>query len=103
MTCGRFAPAGHQFRKLVFSFYLFSAFSSGLIPVERIFTSFFSISNQNGAPCMAANPVIKTPNNLVSTSQSCGAFPQRLQVRLIDNPYTSFPCWPTVAGLGNSV
>ena len=55
-------------------------FSPGLGPVPRRLTALFSISNQNGAPCMAANAVIKMPPSFASKllcSVACGVVRHR--------------------------
>lgn len=50
----------------------FAGFSAGLVPVPRILTSFLSISNQKGAPCMVASAVKRIPINFAKTAAPSG-------------------------------
>src|SRR6266545_5686839 len=62
----------------------FPAFSAGLGPVPRRLTNLLSMSNQKGAPCMAARAVMKTPTSLRTTFvwlSACGGTRHLLERR----------------------
>lgn len=63
--------------------------SPGLAPEVRMLTTFLRMSNQKGAPCMAASALIVNPKIFMAIPQPLGGFAHTLQDPSQGMPNTS--------------